>query len=97
MAAIQRSAATLRISGPDLDPAEITRLLGCAPDAAQRRGQEIPGRGSGSARIARTGMWRLSANEREPADLGSQIIELLSNMTDDLTIWASIADTVIRA
>ena len=92
MAAIQRSAATLRISGSHLDPAEITRLLGCAPDSAQRRGQEIPGRSGGSARTAHTGMWRLSASVREPGDLNGQISELLSKVTDDLTIWASIAD-----
>ena len=92
MAQIQRSLATLRIVGDNLDPTEITRLLGCAPDAAQTRGEEIAARSGGSVRIARKGMWRLSATDREPEDLDAQIRELLSKLTDDLTVWASIAE-----
>lgn len=92
MAQIQRSVATLRIMGDNLDPTEITRLLGCAPDAAQTRGEEIPARKGGSVRIARIGMWRLSATDREPGDLDAQIRDLLSKLTDDLTVWTSIAE-----
>ena len=65
MAQIQRSLATLRIMGDNLDPTEITRLLGCAPDAAQTRGEEIAARSGGSVRVARKGMWRLSATDRQ--------------------------------
>lgn len=92
MAQIQRSLATLRIMGNNLDPTEITRLLGCAPDAAQTRGEEIAARSGGSVRIARKAMWRLSATDGEPEDLDAQIRELLSKLTDDLTVWASIAE-----
>ncbi len=93
MAQVQRSAATLRISGDDLQPAEITRLLGCEPSAAQTKGEQIIGRNTGSARIASTGMWRLVASKREPEDLDGQIAELLSKLTDDLNVWGSIAQT----
>jgi Domain of unknown function (DUF4279) len=93
MAQVQRSAATLRISGDDLQPAEITRLLGCDPSAAQAKGDQIIGRNTGSARIASTGMWRLVAFKREPEDLDGQITELLSKVTDDLNVWGSIART----
>lgn len=91
MAQVQRSRAILRISGDDLDPIEISRLLGCAPDAAQTRGEEVRGP-SGSTRIAAFGMWRLFATEREPEDLDGQISELLSKLTADLDVWASIAE-----
>jgi Domain of unknown function (DUF4279) len=90
---VQRSAATLRISGDELQPAEITRLLGCDPSAAQTKGEQIIGRKTGSGRIASTGMWRLVASRREPEDLDGQIAELLSKLTDDLSVWASIART----
>jgi hypothetical protein len=93
MAQLQRSAATLRISGDDLQPAEITRLLGCDPSAAQTKGEQVVGRNTGSARIASTGMWRLAASKREPGDLDGQIAELLSKLTDDLNVWGSIART----
>ena len=92
MGPVQRSVATLRIIGDDLDPAEITRLLGCAPDAAQTRGEQISSRNSASVRIARVGAWQLSATDREPEDLDSQINELLSKLTDDLRVWTSIAE-----
>jgi hypothetical protein len=39
------------------------------------------------------GMWRLVASKREPEDLDGQIAELLSKLTDDLDVWASIART----
>jgi hypothetical protein len=42
-------------------------------------------------RIARTGAWHLSATDREPEDLDGQVNELLSKLTDDLTVWTSIA------
>ena len=92
MAQVQRSVATLRIIGDNLDPAEITRLLGCAPDAAQTRGEEIAGRNISSVRIARMGMWQLSVTDREPEDLNAQIRDLLSKLTDDLAMWTSIAE-----
>ena len=92
VAQVQRSVATLRISEDKLDPTEITSLLGCAPDAAQTRGEEIPGRNSGSVRVARMGMWRLSATDREPEDLDAQNRKLLYKLTDDLTVWTSIAE-----
>jgi hypothetical protein len=93
MAQIQGSAATLRIAGDDLQPAEITRLLGCDPSAAQTKAEQIIGRNSGSTRVASTGMWRLVASKREPEDLDGQIVELLSKLADDLNVWASIART----
>ena len=49
------------------------------------------GRNNGSVRIASTGMWRLFASDRQPEDLDGQIGELLSKLTDDLGVWASIA------
>lgn len=91
MAQVHRSVTTLRISGDDLDPAEITRLLGCDPDSAQTKGEQIVGRNTGSIRVASVGMWRLFAIEREPEDLDGQIGELLSKLTDDLNVWRAIA------
>jgi hypothetical protein len=92
MASVQRSVATLRISGDDLNPAEISRLLGCDPSEAQTKGERLVGRVTGYVRIARTGMWRLCAADREPQDLDGQIDELLSKLTDELTVWGSIAE-----
>jgi Domain of unknown function (DUF4279) len=91
MAAIEKSVVTLRISGDTLVPAEITQLLGAAPTAAETKGAEIIGPQTGIRRIAKTGMWRLSADSREPEDMDAQIEELLSHLTPDLKVWHRMA------
>ena len=65
MAQVQKSSVTLRIGGDDLIPHEITKLLGAQPTAAQSKGDEIVGRKTGSVRVAKMGMWRLEAKDRE--------------------------------
>lgn len=91
MGAIESSQATLRLFGDDLVPEEITAMLGNAPTASQRKGQEIIGAKTGTVRIAKTGNWRLSASRREPEDLEGQITEILGQVTSDLAVWESLA------
>ena len=91
MAQISESTASLRISGDDLDPAVITMLLGCEPTQAQKQGQQIVGRKSGHVHRARTGMWRLEATRCTPEDLNTQIREILSRVSSDLTVWHDLA------
>ena len=89
MGPVQKSVATLRISGDDVIPAELTKLLGHAPSAAQEKGELI--RRTGAERIARIGMWRLISAEREPEELDEQIGELLNKLTDDMEVWRDLA------
>jgi hypothetical protein len=91
MSDIEKSVVTLRISGDTLIPAEITQLLGVAPTAGETEGDEIIGAKTGRRRIAKTGMWRLSAKSREPEDMDGQIEELLGHLTPDLNVWRNIA------
>ncbi|MDB6100566.1 MAG: hypothetical protein JWO52_565 [Gammaproteobacteria bacterium] len=92
MAQVQRSIAALRIWGDDLNPAEITRLLGCEPSFAQTKGDQRVIRKNGRVLIASAGMWSLEAADREPEDLEGQIDELLSKLTADLSVWDAISD-----
>jgi len=92
MPQVKRSWATLRVIGDDLDPTEITALLGCEPTSKQIKGETIIGKSTDLARTASFGRWSLKAAAREPEDLDGQITELLSNTTSDLKIWKSIAD-----
>ena len=55
------------------------------------KGQEIVSRTTGKVRIAKTGSWRLNAERRAPEDLEAQISELLSQLTNDLSAWESLA------
>jgi hypothetical protein len=81
----------LRISGDTLVAAEITQLLGAPPTESETKGQEIVGRTTGHRRIAKGGMWRLCASDREPEDMDAQIQELLGQVTSDLSVWQKIA------
>lgn len=91
MPSFERSRASLRISGDLLVPDKISRMLGCAPTSAQQKGEAIIGRASGQVRIARTGMWRLVAEAREPEDLCGQIDEILGKLTNDREVWLEIS------
>ncbi|PZQ15968.1 MAG: hypothetical protein DI565_09135 [Ancylobacter novellus] len=54
MPGLQETSAAVRIAGHDLEPTEITTLLGCMPTMSQRKGDER--RSSSPHRIiARTG------------------------------------------
>jgi hypothetical protein len=91
MAAIHRSAVTLRVMGDDLDPADITRLLGHAPTRAHAKGQTWTSRTTGSERIHKFGAWILITDDAEPEDIDAQAAALLSKVTPDLAIWREIA------
>ena len=91
MTIFHHSLVTLRLFGDDLNPAEITALLGANPTAAHHKGQEFRGNQSGTVRIARTGSWQLDAERREPEDLDAQIFEILDQLTGDLAVWQALA------
>jgi hypothetical protein len=89
MATVARSVATLRIIG-DLDPDEVTRLLGSLPSESQTKGEELLGK-SGHPRVAKFGAWRVHASETSPADLDVQVKEILSRLTSDLAVWKELS------
>ena len=89
MAALAHSRATLRVSGDDLQPEEVTALLGAQPTMATTRGQaNALDRGP---RVWRTGSWRLEAPDAAPANPDGQIAEILDELTPDLDVWRSLA------
>lgn len=77
--------------GDALEPQTITRLLGCAPTLAQRKGEAYRSETSGKKRVARVGMWSLNAVDRKPGDPDAQVTELLGKLSSDLDVWRSIA------
>jgi len=84
-----KSIVTLRIIGDNLDPDEISNLLGCAPTASETKGDVIV-RKTGRQRIARTGMWRLHSSDHEPANLDAQIDEILDKSSGDVCVWQEL-------
>jgi hypothetical protein len=88
MAHLNRSKASLRIFGDSLIPAEVTRLLGCEPSQASRKGDLTP-RSSG-VRVAKHGSWHLQAPDTEPEGLDGQVAWILGQLTSNLDVWAAL-------
>lgn len=93
MAHLQMSVVTLRISGEDLIPAEITTRLGALPTHTVTKGDAIEGLKTGHVRTAKTGMWHFSAPECEPGNIDGQIEWILDQLTQDLTVWQRLTKT----
>ena len=91
MATISRTVATLRIMGDDLDPNNITDILGHNPSRKQKKGEILIGKNTGRKREAKFGMWSLSASAQEPGNLDTQIPEILGKLNQDITAWNDLA------
>jgi len=74
------SCAALRIFSDDVIPDEVTELLRCEPTRSQTKGQTFTNKRSGKQKIAKIGMWRLSAADCEPANLDAQIDEIFQQL-----------------
>lgn len=91
MAIISRTKATLRISGPDLDPEDITNSLGGFPTLSRKKGDVIRSK-NGNERVAAFGQWHVSAPEMKPGNLDTQICEILDGLSSNIDDWVCIAD-----
>ncbi len=89
MTAIHETTMALRFFGDDLDPDEITALVGYPPTVSTRKG-EVSITKRGTEKIARTGSWLLRVEARQPGDIDGQVAELFTSLNDDLTVWASL-------
>ena len=90
MAHLHRSVAALRIFGDKLDPDEISRLLAGVPTESFRKGQVKLSKTKDI--IRKSGGWLLKATDHEPENLGAQVEEILGQLTQDLTVWASLSN-----
>jgi hypothetical protein len=88
MAAIAESRVSIRFFGDDLNPAEITRILGRDPSTQYRRGDS---RTIGGREYAKKyGAWIAAAENQRPEAIDAQLGELLASMSQDLTVWRTL-------
>lgn len=92
MAMLGESAACLRVVGDDLVPEEITRLLGGTPTHFHLKGEQRASKATVRPRPYKSGMWRLNAKSCIPENVDGQIEEILGQLTDDLTVWKTLAE-----
>jgi hypothetical protein len=90
MACIGKSAATLRISGDDLVPEDVSILLGSQPTTSYRKG-DVKSMRSGGELKRKTGSWSLQTADHEPENLDMQVAELLGGLTQNLDIWVALS------
>lgn len=90
MSGVGRTRASLRIFGDDLDSDSVSDLLGASPSSSARKGEVWVSK-RGIEHTARTGRWLLQVVCRQPGDLDSQLVELLSQLTSDAAVWRSLA------
>ena len=88
MTGLLRSVASLRFFGDDLKPDELDRLLGHAHDFGYTKGQ-IDVR-CNRTKVYQYGSWQLRTEDREPADLDAQILEMLNKLTMKLPVWQDL-------
>nr|WP_156541640.1 DUF4279 domain-containing protein [Agrobacterium vitis] len=90
MASVSQFKISLRIAGDDLDPGEITSLLGVAPDLAYLKGEhwKTP---KGNGLIGRTGLWIFHVDDFETDDFEEAIFDLLSRIPVGPDVFRTLA------
>jgi hypothetical protein len=89
MAAMSESRVSVRFFGDELDPAELTELLGCEPSIQYKRGDTHLSAGREYTR--KWGAWVVAAETRKPEAVDEQLTELFARMTQDLAVWRDLA------
>ncbi len=82
---VDRSRLTLGIHGDELEPDDISRLLGCAPTRSHRRGEP---RKSGPPWPH--GAWLLSVEGKAPTGPEELVHLLLAQLPSDDRLWSEL-------
>ena len=85
---VDSTSVTLRLFGEDLDPDEISGLLGSRPTLSRRKGDPVLD--ESVRRLAETGSWLLSSERQSKNNLESQIAALFGRLTQDLAVWRDL-------
>jgi hypothetical protein len=80
------------VCGDDLEPDEISRLLGRAPTRSQRKGQPVLDESGRTKRIARTGSWLLDYALSPDATITEAIESLLEILPGDTQPWQTLGE-----
>lgn len=86
---LQRAVVSVLVNGDDLDPTEITTLLGRSPRLGVIKGETFRAT-HGKQVKAKTGMWQLGGEWESPPCLDNQVQRLLSTLTEDMSVWREI-------
>ena len=77
-------AASLSIVGDDLEPDEVSRLLGCEPDDSHRVGDRVSSR---STTLRKNGAWSIQDDCLPTESLSTKIEAVLDRISVDPLAW----------
>jgi hypothetical protein len=85
---VDETRVTLAVYGEDLDPTEVTRLLGCQPTQVHRKGDKrhptsVP---------YQTGAWFFTLETKAPSGPDELIPLLLRQLPGDSAFWAGLRE-----
>ena len=89
MSNISRSTVSIRLFGAELNPEQITRILGCPPSSAAKTGEKII-KSNGNERIIKKGFWLLDYGASDEIVIEEKINILFGKLTDNLESWREI-------
>jgi hypothetical protein len=83
---VDKTTVTLGFYGDDLDPAEVTAMLGCKPTSSHRKGENMT---KGGVRVWPRGAWLLSkTGMTDPEKLTKKVLDRLPR---DERLWVRLA------
>lgn len=83
---------SLDIVGDDVDPDQVSSMLGAPPTTAHRKGDAIHGRDGKLRRHASSGQWSIEAIMDGADDFNVTLSKILETLTDDLDIWRQLSE-----
>ncbi len=80
---------SLGFYGDELNPEEISTLLGRPPTSSCFKGDVV--HKNGRSRVERTGRWLIAVPEKPGESLEPQIEEVFRELSSDMEVWRSLA------
>jgi hypothetical protein len=89
MAAIGRVRASLRVFGDNLEPEEVSALLGRQASREHHKGDKVAGNREA---VEPTGAWILDSGLSEKSEIEEHIEALLGPLSNDMDEWSRLTD-----
>ena len=85
---------SLDVIGDDVDPDEISAMLGAEPTTSHRKGDAIHGGDGTFRRYAKSGRWSIETSSRDvdEPDIDTSLRDLLDSMTENIDIWNRLSN-----
>jgi hypothetical protein len=90
---IEWFSITLRIIAEDLIPDDVSKLMGCEPDASQQKGKPVLREDGSVMRVARFGAWKLNLKpeDTDEWECAEAMMLVLRRLPSSIGLWHRLA------